>query len=161
MRPLLALAALALAAACAATVGLPAPVGDDGAGAGPAPSASSVERMAALVNDYRRSVGCAPLQWLDGAARAAQAHSDDMARRNYFDHVSPEGAGPVERLRAEGVAFRMIAENIALNPGAPREVLAGWTRSRGHDQNLRNCGYTHHGIGARSGRWTHVFVTPP
>ena len=158
MRPMLAAAAVALTAACAAAVGVPATAGD---GMGPAPSASSVQRMAARVNEYRRSVGCAPLAWMDGAAAAAQAHSDDMARRDYFGHVSPEGAGPVERLRAAGAAFRMIAENIALNPGAPREVLAGWTRSPGHDGNLRNCGYTHHGIGERSGRWTHVFVTPP
>lgn len=126
----------------------------------PAPTASPAAEMAALVNRHRAAAGCPPLVWLDGAARAAEAHSDDMARRNYFSHVSPDGDGLVERLDREGVSIRMAAENIALDPGAPALVLGGWLRSPPHRQNLDNCRYTHHGVGERAGRWTHVFVTP-
>jgi uncharacterized protein YkwD len=128
-------------------------------------SAPSRERlvadMVALVNAHRRSRGCPELQWLDPAAEAAQGHSNDMALRDYFDHVSPEGQRPWDRLRARGVGYRMIAENIAFTPGmSARETLAGWLQSPGHRQNLDNCAYTHHGIGLREARWTHLFVTP-
>lgn len=35
----------------------------------------------------------APLRWNDTLARVAEAKALDMAKRNYFDHVNPEGYG--------------------------------------------------------------------
>jgi uncharacterized protein YkwD len=116
--------------------------------------------VARLVNEHRARVGCRALAWDDAAARAAQAHSDDMARRNYFSHTSPEGRTMVDRLRAQGASYRMIAENIAMGQPTAREVVRGWLASPGHRANIENCGYTRHGVGLRSGRWTHVFYTP-
>lgn len=139
----------------------PAPRTPTPAPAAPSPAAPSrVEEMAALANRHRAAAGCPPLVWLDAAARAAQAHSEDMARRDYFAHASPEGRTFSDRLAGEGISLRMGAENIALDPGTPAEVLAAWVRSPGHRRNLEECAYTHHGIGERAGRWTHVFVTP-
>ena len=132
-------AAAALAASCIAIQVPPSPprrprspdrprVRSRGASgdAGPAPGGGDrrlVEQMAGLVNAHRRARGCPELAWMQAVADAAQAHSDDMARRNYFDHESPEGQGPPDRLRAHGVTYRSMAENIALHPGAPRDVL--------------------------------------
>jgi uncharacterized protein YkwD len=142
-------AALLLAASCAAL----APGAGD-------PGTAAVAEVAALANAERAAAGCPALRWLEGAARAAQAHSDDMARRGYFGHRSPEGVGFSERLAREGVAFRAGAENLALDPGAPRDVLSGWLRSAPHRQNLLDCRYTHHGLGERRGRWTHLLLIP-
>lgn len=148
--------AILLLAACA-PVQLGAPAG----GAAPAPSGrAAVDEMAQMVNAHRRARRCAPLVWMRGLGNAAQAHSDDMARRRYFEHVSPEGTGPAERVRLYGVSYRALAENLAHHSGAPRQVLAGWLASPGHRRNLDDCTYTHHGIGVRDGRWTHLFVTP-
>ncbi|HEU4885419.1 MAG TPA: CAP domain-containing protein [Longimicrobium sp.] len=175
MRWIVAGAAAALAASCI-TIQVPPPApsaGTNGGGssASPPPAAGgpvsaapggqrAVEEMVALVNAHRRRVGCPELVWMQAVANAAQGHSDDMARRNYFDHRSPEGRGPTDRLAAAGVTYRALAENIAQHPGTPRDVLAGWLASPGHRQNLENCTYTHHGIGVREGYWTHMFVTP-
>lgn len=128
-----------------------------------APSGSGrrlVEQMVELVNEHRRSVRCPELVWMQAVANTAQGHSDDMARRNYFNHESPEGQGPGDRLRAQGVTFRSMGENIALHPGSPRDVLTQWLASPGHRRNLDQCSYTHHGIGVRDGLWTHLFITP-
>jgi len=35
----------------------------------------------------------APLRWNDTLARVAEAKALDMAKRNYFDHVNPDGLG--------------------------------------------------------------------
>ena len=116
--------------------------------------------VARLVNEHRARIGCRALVWDGAAARAAQAHSNDMARRNYFSHTSPDGRGMVDRLRAQGASYRMIAENIAFGQPTAREVVRGWLASAGHRQNIENCGYTHHGVGVNAARWTHVFYTP-
>lgn len=132
-----------------------------GGSSGAASGQGLVQEMARLVNEHRRARGCGPLAWLQPAADAAQAHSADMARRNYFDHVSPEGQQPWDRLVARGVSYRSMAENIAWTPelGA-RQTLQGWIQSPGHRQNLENCAFTHHGVGVQNAYWTHVFVTP-
>lgn len=119
-----------------------------------------IDQMVGLVNEHRRTMGCPALVWMQTVANAAQGHSDDMARRDYFNHESPEGLGPADRLRAHGVTFRAMGENIALHPGAPRQVLDQWLASPGHRRNLDQCTYTHHGMGLRNGLWTHVFITP-
>lgn len=169
MRWLLSGAVATLAASCI-TIQTPTPApGTNGASSPPAGAPvtprveggqRAVEELVALVNAHRRSVRCPELVWMQPVASAAQAHSDDMARRSYFDHRSPEGAGPADRLAAQRVSYRALAENIAHHPGTPRDVLNGWLSSPGHRQNLEQCMYTHHGVGLREGYWTHLFVTP-
>ena len=161
-------AAAALAAACITIQAPPAaPAGGGNGGTSASPPVSgaatgrrAVDQMTALVNAHRRSAGCPELVWMQTVANAAQGHSDDMARRNYFAHQSPEGAGPADRLRAQGVTYRAMGENIAQHPGTPRDVLAGWIASPGHRRNLEQCAFTHHGVGLRDGFWTHLFITP-
>lgn len=150
--------ALALAG-CMTTVPVGTRPGGTTTGGGDAPAADP-RGVAELVNRHRERVGCAPLAWDAAAARAAQAHSDDMARRGYFAHVSPEGTNVGQRLNAQGVQWRAVAENLAEGPTTPEEALRLWLGSRGHRQNLESCTYTHHGVGFRDGRWTHVFFTP-
>jgi uncharacterized protein YkwD len=117
--------------------------------------------VARLVNAHRVRMGCPALLWDAAAARAAQAHSEDMARRNYFSHRSPEGQEVDERLRLAGANWRAIAENIAWGQHTAREVVLGWLTSPGHRANIERCIYTRQGVGYADGRWTHVFYTPP
>ncbi|HYR12046.1 MAG TPA: CAP domain-containing protein [Longimicrobium sp.] len=174
MRWIMAGAAAALAASCI-TIQVPPPAGSGGGSAGsaspppaevpvtfsgPGSGRRAVEEMVALVNAHRRTLRCPELVWMQTVANAAQGHSDDMARRDFFDHRSPEGLGPTDRLRAHGVVYRSMGENIAQHPGTARDVMNQWLASPGHRQNLERCTYTHHGIGLREGYWTHLFVTP-
>ena len=143
--------------ACALCVALPACVS-----AVPAPrlpTAGGDERtVVAGINTHRERRGCPALAWSDAAARSATLHSADMARRRYFSHTSPEGSQPWDRLRAEGVAFTRVAENIALTQGG--DVVRLWLASAGHRANIENCAYTHTGVGTSGGYWTQLFFTP-
>ena len=163
MRWMTAGAAMIALAACMQTIAIgTAPGGSRPAGGSAGASGPAmVEEMARLVNAHRAARGCPALVWLQPAADAAQAHSADMARRNYFDHVSPEGTQPWDRLAARGVRYQRMAENIAWTPDqSARQTLQGWIASPGHRANLDNCAFTHHGIGMQNAYWTHVFVTP-
>ncbi len=162
---LLALASL-LAAAC--TVQAP-PAGGGGAPPADTPRRTQPVSRAArgdarevhdLVNAHRRRAGCAALAWDDRAAAAAQAHSEDMARRRYFAHESPEGVGPAQRLEAAGVLWRRVAENVALTSAGPDDAVRLWLGSSAHRENIENCDLTHAGVGVSGDRWTQLFFTP-
>jgi uncharacterized protein YkwD len=138
----------------------PAPASSAAAVAHEAHISAVAAEVTRLVNADRARAGCAPLEWDDRAAAAAQAHSEDMVMRHYFDHTSPDGGTPVDRLRATGAGYRALAENIAVGQQTAQEVVNGWLQSPGHRHNIENCRYTRTGVGYRDLRWTQVFYTP-
>ena len=99
-------------------------------------------RVSALVDNAR----------LDGAA---QAHSDDMAQRDYFEHVSPSGVTPLSRMRACGYIYNSrvgyeVGENIGWGTlwlATPRAMVAAWMNSPEHRANILNGHYRDTAIG--------------
>lgn len=121
-----------------------------------------VRELHSLVNQHRARVGCDPLDWHEGGARVAEAHSQDMSRRDYFDHVAPDGTDLSRRLLAGGVTWHgSIAENIALTARGPEVVIALWVDSDPHRENLEDCAFTHEGLGLFRDRWTQVLIEDP
>jgi uncharacterized protein YkwD len=148
---------LTLAGACAA--GVLDPPAPDGSGAeADGALEGQLREYEQLANAHRARVGCGPLRWDNRTGSVAQAHADDMVRRDYFSHTNPEGQSPFDRLRAVGVAYTAAAENIAYGYPTAAGVLQGWQNSEGHRRNLENCEYTHHGVGLNRGKWVEVFI---
>jgi len=133
-------------------------------------------RMLALVNEARtqaRQCGPAffpaagPVQWNEVLARAAKAHSEDMARNNYFAHNSLNGTPPAERVERAGYDYRGTGENIAAGQMTPEAALASWIKSPPHCANLMQAEFTEMGVAMATNRqsemavyWTQVFGTP-
>lgn len=133
--------------------------------AAPVADGSFADQVVALTNTERRSAGCGPLSIDSTLTSVAQAHSADMARRQFFDHVNPDGASPFDRISAAGYRYRMAAENIAAGYRTPQQVVDGWMNSSGHRKNILNCGLTEIGVGYLTGGsygtyWTQNFGTP-
>jgi hypothetical protein len=126
----------------------------------PADAPVQIRELAALVEAYRRAIGCPRTLWLPTAASIAQAHSRDMFERRYFAHDSPEGVTVADRLRQGGIVFRRAAENLGVGQVDAEHVLDLWLHSDVHRRNLENCDLTHHGIGYYQARWTHLLVRP-
>lgn len=119
----------------------------------------------ALTNAERANYGLGPLTDEPHLTQAAQAHSDDMAARDYFDHSSLDGRQPADRVRATGYDYQRVAENIAAGQLTPAEVVQGWMNSPGHRANILTPELTQIGIGIAHGGsyriyWTQVFGTP-
>jgi uncharacterized protein YkwD len=93
----------------------------------------------------------------------ARQHSENMARRNFFNHTGPDGQGLRERSRANGiVGFRALAENLAYNKGfsdAASCAVTGWMRSQGHRDNILNGEFTRSGIGIARSADGRVYIT--
>jgi uncharacterized protein YkwD len=106
--------------------------------AAPLADLGEVRRLAlAAVNGARREAGRRPLEADPALDAAAQAHAEDMLRRAYYSHRSPEGQGTTGRLRAAGHSPRgPVAENIAKGLFTPGEVVERWLASPGHRRNI-------------------------
>jgi len=82
----------------------------------------------------------------------AQWHSKDMHVRDYFDHVSPSGDKPSDRLfSATGQRNHMVAENLAGGFQDPAKLVDAWMHSEGHRANLLRAGLHFAGIGVYEG----------
>ncbi len=109
-----------------------------------------------------------PVRWNDLLAESSQRHSDDMARNNFFDHVSPrDGSHSWDRVERAGYKYRTTGENIAAGYPSAEAAVEGWIKSPGHCANLMNPEFTDMGAALAVNRsskmelyWTQEFGTP-
>ncbi|MFD5639526.1 sigma-70 family RNA polymerase sigma factor [Streptomyces sp. NPDC127077] len=122
---------------------------------------TTVAQVVALVNKERATAGCGPLTEDPQLEDAAQAHSDDMAARDFFEHTNPDGADPGKRITAAGYQWSTYGENIAMGQQTPESVMESWMNSPGHRANILNCSFKNIGVGVHKGSggpwWTQDF----
>ncbi len=106
----------------------------------------------AEVNQLRHTAGHEPLASNGLLDHAAQLHAEDMLRREFYDHVSPDGDTVRNRARAAGFrGSRQLAENIAKGLFTPDEVVRRWMNSSGHRRNILRRNATEVGLGVAFG----------
>lgn len=108
--------------------------------------------------------------------KAAQIKADDMAQKNYFAHIAPDGIGPNDIIRSVGyvlpihyLAGKNNCESLSIGGSSPQEIAEGWYKSDRHrphvyaeDKFYREQGCI--GIGsaiAQDGRIMYVFFSAP
>ncbi|MEU9417249.1 sigma-70 family RNA polymerase sigma factor [Streptomyces sp. NPDC048272] len=127
----------------------------------PAPPQGVAGQVVALVNSERSKAGCGPLKEDSQLRAAAQGHSDDMARRDFFAHTNPDGADPGKRTTAAGYDWSTYGENIARGQQTAQSVMDSWMKSPGHRANILNCSFKDIGVGIHNGSggpwWTQNF----
>ncbi|MCJ0869435.1 sigma-70 family RNA polymerase sigma factor [Streptomyces sp. AP-93] len=125
------------------------------------PGGSTVSQVISLVNSERAKAGCGPLKDDAKLRTAAQGHSDDMARRDFFSHTNPDGADPGRRTTAAGYRWSTYGENIAKGQRTAVSVMDSWMNSQGHRENILNCAFKDIGVGIHQGDggpwWTQNF----
>lgn len=109
----------------------------------------------ARVNQLRAEHHLTPLRGSTELAAVARAHAEDMAKRGYLAHESPEGRNALDRASAAGVSgFRLLAENIgASNVGGDRmdAIVDEWMRSHDHRENVLNPAFNTAGVAVVDG----------
>jgi uncharacterized protein YkwD len=100
---------------------------------------------------------------------SARLHSLDMYERDYFDHDTPDGIDPFQRMAEAGFVGSGGGENIALGQSTPEEVMAAWMESDGHCANVMRAAFDTIGVGYHPGEgrvgigsnyWTQNFGAP-
>jgi len=154
----------------------------------PKVTASSLEKKVhALINREREKHGLATLAWDDSLSGIARGHSRDMAKKNYFSHVSPEGRDFTYRYEKAGYACGVAvgqtiyqgAENIFQNnlydsvttingreyydwnseDKIAETTVAGWMKSPGHQKNILTPHWGKEGIGIFISSDGKVYIT--
>jgi uncharacterized protein YkwD len=116
-----------------------------------------------MVNEARQThlprwMGRGPLRLHPALAATARRHSDDMLRRRYVAHATPEGLTVAQRLEQAHISYMACGENIGVVYGPAshgerglREVQAAFMnqprRLTNHRGNILNPIWTHVGIG--------------
>ena len=136
--------------------------------AGLADLAAVRKTMLEQVNAARKAAGRRPLAPDPHLDAAAQEHAQDMLTRAYYDHDTPEGSTPRNRVEASGYLAHKVGENIAEGEFSVEEVMSGWMGSSGHRRNLLDPEFVDFGVGLAIGRfedrlrilWVQEFGTP-
>lgn len=137
----------------------------DGASGGPGLECE----VLALVNQMRaagatcggKSMPPAPALEMHATLRqVARSHAEDMAKNDYFSHTSLDGRSPFERMKDAGYQYSSAAENIAAGSATADAVMAQWTSSGLHCENIMTGGFQHIGVGyaPSTGKYAHVWV---
>ena len=135
------------------------------------------KRIHELVNVERRKHGVSSLDWDPNIAAIARAHSEDMEKRNYFSHRSPEGYKPTHRYQQANYKCNVPSENLHLglaagmvfeddsgvNPisleEAAVDAVQGWMNSPRHRENMLFDLHKSEGIGVVINSEYDIFVT--
>tara|TARA_Y100000310_G_scaffold301155_1_gene337367 strand:+ start:480 stop:1268 length:789 start_codon:yes stop_codon:yes gene_type:complete len=146
------------------------------------------DRIHDLINIERENQGLSPLTKNLKIVEIARGHSQDMARRNYFSHDTPEGKDPTDRGNEKGYNCNKdygdyitygLAENIFQNNlygsveyygssatydwNSMEEIavstVEGWMDSQGHRENILTASYDETGVGLAISSDDKVYVT--
>jgi uncharacterized protein YkwD len=99
--------------------------------------------------------------------QTAREHSSDMLARNYFEHNTPEGVTPFDRMSAAGYLFSAAGENLAwrgdtisIDEAATVEqehadlFIDAGIADRGHRTNMLKAIFREVGVGTARGNFT-------
>lgn len=116
------------------------------------------ERICHLVNLERARYGIGPINLHPNLDSFAQNYAYQMATRNFYSHVDPEGNGLVRRLRRFGIPWARAGENIAVGQRSCETVMTAWMNSAGHRRSILNPGFRWLGVGKAGPYWSQVFT---
>ena len=160
--------AVATTAACAQP---PAPSPDNRSAIAVQVDAGTWSRLLAQARAEQRRCGfqifaaAGPLRWNDALARAARAHSTDMAATGTLSHTGSRGQDLGQRLRSAGYRPQAWGENVAHGQPDAEAVMDAWLDSPGHCRNILDPAYREFGAAAARGEdgrryWTLVLAAP-
>ena len=119
--------------------------------------------LIAMLNNARQGSGIGGVALNGQVSAVSQARSNDMAGRNYFSHVSPEGTDFLHALKVASVPFKLAGEVIAMNNYGSGETVRTaydtYMNSSAHRAIIMDGRYNTVGVGvAKDGRGFYYYT---
>lgn len=116
-------------------------------------SANNAKIEAAIqkgINQVRQENKLKPLQNNEKLAQVARNYSRQMAEQNFFSHTGPNGSTLEKRVRAGGIYYWVVGENLFKSKNISQPVspaIDGWMKSPGHRENILRPFFSETGVG--------------
>ena len=108
---------------------------------------TSISGLLSATNAQRANNSETSLQLNSQLTAAAQTKATDMASRNYWSHVTPDGVEPWQFITNAGYDYQTVGENLAYGFNDSDATLTGWMNSPGHRANILNSQFLDVGFG--------------
>jgi len=109
--------------------------------------------LVSLINRERMSLGISPLSENKKLNQAALLKAEDMMKKDYFSHQSPEGVTPWYWFSKSGYNYIYAGENLAIGFINSDDVYRAWINSLSHKDNIINPRYKEIGTAVLTGNF--------
>jgi uncharacterized protein YkwD len=106
-----------------------------------------------FTNKQRTEHGLLALKNNFALQKAAQSKAEDMAKKEYFSHLSPEGRTPWYWIEKSSYNYSSAGENLAVKFSDPETLVSRWMASQAHRENILNSNFEDFGIGIAKGNY--------
>lgn len=106
----------------------------------------NAKNIAHLVNAERGKAALAPLKTDERLVESARKKCLDIATKDYWAHVAPDGTDPWSYITQSGYPYYTAGENLAMNYATPDAVIDGWMNSPTHRENIEKESFTDTGV---------------
>lgn len=79
--------------------------------------------------------------------QAAQHKAEDMVKRDYWAHITPDGKAPWSFIEASGYSYKKAGENLAYGFNNSNSAVYGWMNSSTHRANILDRDFSEVGFG--------------
>lgn len=112
-------------------------------------SPGTIQDLFFFTNQERLRMGLPELRYNKDLEKAAQRHSADMARNNYFSHDALDGSDLKDRVALTDYRYTNVGENLFWRTpdNDPAYAVQGWMESPGHRKNMLDPQFTEIGLG--------------
>ncbi|MEO0646415.1 MAG: CAP domain-containing protein [Cyanobacteria bacterium J06650_10] len=110
-------------------------------------NAAFEQEVLRLTNEFRLENGRKALVLDQSLERAADVHTQNMAKKDFFSHTGKDNSKPWDRAKDLGYESGYVGENIAAGYTSAKAVVDGWINSPGHRANMLNADFNEIGIG--------------
>ena len=103
-----------------------------------------------LINQKREDEQLPPLKHNEKLAQVARNYSRQMAENNFFSHTGIDGSTLEDRVKAGGIIYWVVGENLFTTTNIPQPVevaVDGWMQSPGHRENILRPVFRETGVG--------------
>ncbi len=105
------------------------------------------------INSARQAAGLDKLDLDTQVEQLAHDRVNDMANRNYFSHITPEGTTFVDMMNQRNIAYNNSGEIINRNtyPNAPQEAFTSFMASQHHHDIIMTSAFNFAGVAEATG----------
>jgi len=107
----------------------------------------SRDDLLAATNSARTENSLSPLTINEQLNTSAQAKCEDMVKKNYWSHNTPEGDEPWVFVTNAGYKYSKLGENLAVGFSGSKATITGWMNSPEHRKNLLDGAFQQVGFG--------------